>query len=511
MQTARFLQSDSIATQLIKIVFGLYCVVAVIVTATQIVIEYQYTENQIKNELAINQHIFAPVLSIGLWNLDDEQIQNTINGMLAIPIITGVSIVQDNQLYTATGTIIDLNGNTVTFDSSGKPIDSPPSNQAELFAYQFAIEYDFRGELKQVGQATIFSDSQVVFNRVEMGFILLIINSIIKTIALWILFFYVGKRILLKPLSKLVEAINNVNFKQLDQFEIDLQNKAQNELTIIQHAFTQMVENLNTAKQEILQLNNSLEDKVAKRTFDLKMAKEEAELANQAKSIFMSRINHELRTPLNAIIGCSQIIQNNLEHHPTLKQPNDMVIHTIDAAEHLLMLFEDIMDVVILSGKEVSIQLQSYALDPIIHASIAMTFVQAQAKQVTVNYQDCQLSVYANDGRLKQVMINLITNAIKYNHQNGRIDISAATNNHQQVQIHVKDTGIGIATADQQRIFEPLSRLEYAENNCIEGTGIGLSIVYNLVTKMHGNIVVNSQMGQGSEFIVTLPTQKPPA
>lgn len=504
MHTTRFLQKDSIATQLIKVVFAWYCIIAVIVTVVQIVIEYNYTKSQIAQELAINQRIFEPVLSVGLWRLDTEQLQTTITGMMAIPIVTGVKIEQNGVLVNASGVVIGQNGVRQQYDDQGKILQMAASNSAELLSYSFDINYIFRDQPRLVGKATVYSDSGAVISRVEMGIILLIINSVIKTIALWLLFFYIGRRILLRPLGKLVNALEELDLKSLDSFEVHLGSKRRNELTLIENAFAQMVNKLAAAHGQILDLNSNLEAKVKSRTLALKIAKEDAELANQAKSVFMSRINHELRTPLNAIIGCSELLSNRLKDE-AFETEQQYIKHTTDAAEHLLMLFEDIMDVVVMDRKELNIPLQNCCTLEVINEAVTMVRKQANDAAITIDNQARSNIVFANPGRLKQVLINLLTNAIKYNCVAGRILITTAKDDRGKVLIKVKDTGVGISEDEQQKVFEPLSRLDYAEQNSIEGTGIGLSIVKNLVEKMNGTIELSSEPGQGSEFTVTLP------
>jgi signal transduction histidine kinase len=507
MVTAHFLQKDSIATQLIKIVFGLYCVVAVFITITQIVLEYNHTKTQIHNELSINKQIFEPVLANGLWNLDEEQIQTTLRGMLAAPIVTGIKIEQDGQLFNAVGVIKEQNNVIRRYNNLGAPVEIDLPNTSEIFSYSFAINYTFHNQAREVGVATLYSDSSAVLARIEMGVLLLIINSIVKTIALWLLFFYAGRRILLRPLNKLINAIQSVDFNTLDKFEIKLQSQHKNELTVIQTSFSLMLNELADARNKIVNLNNNLEYTVEKRTLDLKMAKEEAELANRSKSIFLSRINHELRTPLNAILGCSQILHQQLSGSQYDAQ-RQMLDYTMEAGEHLLMLFEDIMTIVVMNGSDVTIELASVDLNKVINTSITMVHTQAMDKNITIETSPTSLTVYANANRLKQVLINLLSNAIKYNNNNGNVTITTGIFEKNRVMIMVKDNGIGIANKDMGKIFEPLHRLSYAQDNSIEGTGLGLSIVRSLTLKMNGTINVDSKLGIGSEFIITLPMTK---
>lgn len=507
MNTVKFLQKNSIATQLIKIVFALYCVVAIIVTLGQIILEYRHTKNQIQQELSINKAIFEPVLSAGLWNLDDEQIQNTINGMLAIPIITGIKIEQNQQLHTAVGHIKDQFNTTKHYSNKGEVSQLKLNDSSELFSYSFDISYQFRDKKTLVGRATIYSDSSTVIDRVGLGLVLLVINSIIKTIALWLLFFYVGKKILLQPLNNLIDAIKSVNFNTLDEFKVDLKSQHDNELTVIQVSFARMITHLLTAKNKIIDLNDNLEAKVERRTLDLKVAKEDAELANNAKATFLTRINHELRTPLNAILGCSQILQQMLNQPDNQKQLN-LLNHNIDAAEHLLMLIEDIMDMVVLNKTQVNMPLENCHLSEIFYSAVHMVHRQAKDRNVTITVEPTCLTAFANSGRLKQVLINLLTNAIKFNHLDGTVQLSAKTLDAEHLVINVKDSGIGIASSDLSVIFEPLNRLAYAEENCICGIGIGLSIANDLIKQMNGTIIVTSDIDQGCEFTITLPLEK---
>ncbi len=501
MEMARFLQKDSIATQLIRIVFALYCIVAIIVTLTQIVLEYQHTKSQINDEIIINHKIFEPLLGIGLWNLDQEQLQQTINGMLAVPIITGVKIEQNNDFIKAVGIIKNSQEQTVAYDQQGVLLETHKIiKNSEIFEFNFPINYLFRDKFRQVGDITIYSDSSTIIDRVGMGFILLVINSILKTVALWVLFFYVSKRILLKPLNKLLHIIEAVDFENLNKNKINLSTHKHNELTIIADSFSIMLEKLYQAKSEVLEFNIKLESKIKERTTDLATARDEAVQANSVKSNFMSMISHELRTPLNAIIGCSQILMLNKslqEKEHTLAQ------HTYDAGHHLMMLVEDIMDIAILNRHELKIELETCDLNSICEKSIAMLTPLIKDKNIKIDYQKTTKQVIANSGRLQQVIINLLTNAVKYNVENGHVYVFVEEDN-QTLKIIIKDTGVGIKESELQDIFTPLSRLEYAKTNGIDGFGLGLYIVKNLVEKMNGKIDIKTQEGVGSQFIITL-------
>ncbi|MFT5163073.1 MAG: signal transduction histidine kinase [Alteromonadaceae bacterium] len=505
MQTAGFLQKDSIATQLIKIVFALYCIVTVLVTTTQIILEYQHTKTQIQNELTTTEAIFEPILRNGLWHMDSQQIQSAINGMIATPIITGVKIEQNGNLYKAVGIIKDRAGIIKQFDDTGQLQQSAMNEKSEIFSFAFTINYTFRQQPTKIGVATVYSDSSTIISRVKMGLVLLVINSVIKTIALWVLFFWVGKRILLKPLVKLINAIENIDFNNLGTFEVNLHTQGKNELTIIEHSFSTMLDNLARARNEIVGFNNALEATVTTRTSELAGAKEEAERANSVKSVFMSRINHELRTPLNAILGCTRILEEKL-HGSIDENELKLIQHSHMAGEHLLMLVEDIMDVVVMNRTELAIPLGSCPLNEVCVNSIAMIQDQADQKNIQVSFSPTSQQVWANAGRLQQVLTNLLSNGIKYNHHNGKVYVFTNSTTSRYIEIIVEDTGVGISEENLNIIFEPLVRLHYAERNGINGSGIGLAIVKSLVEQMQGTIRVISQTEIGSKFIITLPT-----
>lgn len=501
-----FLKQNSIATQLINFVFSIYCVIAVVITIGQVAIEYKHTQLAIEDELKINQQIFEPVLSAGVWNLDKEQVSNTLNGMLAIPIVMGVKIEQKGEVFTGIGTIKSKTGELLQFNEQGRTMPSKGADFTNVFSYQFPINYVFRGKSREVGTATLYSNSSVIIQRVQFGVMLIIINAIIKTVALWYLFVWIGNKLLIKPLLKLVHAIETVDFDELDEFKINLDNKRENELTIIENTFSEMLKNLADARIEIIKSHLLLEDKVKERTKDLLAAKNEAEQANKAKSDFLSRISHELNTPLNAIVGGSQVLQCNMTQDDS---DNSILLKHINTAGlHLSMLVKDIMDFVYSNKDEFEVNWQECNLNDIIISSIVMVQPFTREQNITIDYEQQTHTVYADPGRIRQILVNLLNNAIKYNKKDGFIEVYTSVNIEGEVEMHVKDSGIGIDSADQELIFEPFLRLDYAKDNCIEGIGIGLSLVKSLVDRMRATVHVNSKINIGSTFTISFKAKK---
>ena len=262
----------------------------------------------------------------------------------------------------------------------------------------------------------------------------------------------------------------------------------------------------NTEKREIenelLKSHHELENRVTERTRELQIAKEHAVQANLAKSQFLSHMSHELRTPLNAIIGFSQILK--------LDNPDKEALSSIDeidkAGKHLLSLINDILDLAKIESGKLDIQIEVLDLSKTIDDCITLISSDAKNKKIElVNKinQDEPLIVKGNELRLKEVLLNLISNAIKYNKKYGTVYIkSTILDGH--ISIEITDTGHGISLEKQGKLFSPFERLGYESSN-IEGTGIGLVISKKLIESMGGSIGFESNTNKGSTFWISLP------
>ena len=270
------------------------------------------------------------------------------------------------------------------------------------------------------------------------------------------------------------------------------------------------------AQEELARYSRSLEEMVAQRTRELQERSEQLEVAlrrateaDRLKSEFLANMSHELRTPLNSIIGFSRVILNGIDGPLTELQRTDLTaIH--NSGVHLLQLINDILDLSKIEAGYMELHKEPVDLAPVVRGILdtCRPLVEGKPLELVENVPPDLPPAYADPTRVRQIILNLVSNAIKYTDR-GSITVSARQKEGEIV-VSVRDTGIGIAPQDLPKVFEPFRQVGKALERRAAGTGLGLTISRRFVEMHGGRIWVESEPGQGSTFSFTLPAMGVP-
>jgi signal transduction histidine kinase len=345
-----------------------------------------------------------------------------------------------------------------------------------------------------VGYILLHLDNHLVEERQTVFVYIFIFTFFIAIVLAFLLANYFQKTIS-KPVNQLISVARQIT--QDGNYNKQIQHDQHAEFGELLDAFNTMLSTMSKRDIQLTKANLSLlkEKEIAE------SQRQEALLANKAKSQFLSAMSHELRTPLNAILGFAQLLESDTVE-PLTQDQTDSVKTIITSGQHLLSLINEVLDLAKIESGKTELQIETVDLQTAISHITILLRSDAERANITLNDASADLpsiAINVDHRKFIQVLLNIGSNAIKYNVPNGSVHFSYETTAENKVRILIRDTGKGVQPSDLDKLFEPFNRLEHTNSN-IPGTGIGLTICKQLIELMHGQIGVYRNPDQGLTF-----------
>ncbi|CAM5782028.1 hybrid sensor histidine kinase/response regulator [Castellaniella caeni] len=482
---------STLSRRLLRSMLPWYLLATIGMVAVQLSIQYVSISRAVSGDLASLGRTIAPTVADAVWELDRGQLLKALASVRQNAIISGLRVVSSDGEMLA---------------EHDWPHASADVRQSSLFVSGDAVTVPLRhlagdGEPRAIGTLDLYTDPSVIWDRIKYGFMVVLLNSLILSGILWLLFVWAIRSRLSKTLAAVAATVKSWRFDGDDAQAMPLSYPYADELGELVDALRDSRRRLSASMCALEELNQTLESKVATRTQELRQAKETAEHATRVKSDFLATMSHEIRTPMNATLGMLYLA---LKDDMSVSLRNRLV-KAQGAAQSLLGIINDVLDFSKLEAGKLAVERVEFELETVLERLVDAVGLQAEAKGVEflIRHDPAIPTVLLGDPlRLGQVLLNLCGNAVKFTEQ-GEVELSLLcqeqTADSVTIRVCVRDSGIGM-TPDQVRLlFQKFTQADQSMTRRYGGTGLGLAICRSLVELMGGRLWVESSLpGQGT-------------
>lgn len=475
------LSNSPLAKRIALHVLKFAALIALVVTLLEVGFFYSNAKLKLEQEITNLGESRVASLAASCWNLDYEQIQILLKEMAQNSNVSYITLITDN-------------GKVFSEGSAVKP-------GLSVFTFKKPLRFEVNGEAHDVGELRIGANWLAEFS--TKNFAALAVSEVIKILLMALIVTLIVYRDTVRHLLAISNYLRHVKFNG-DIIPLSLSrqvnSKSEDELDLITKNLNQLLATLQTTLADLNRHRTELENLVDERTAEYLSAKNQAQRSNVVKITFLAHMALELRFPLNAITGYAELLQKQLVDKPLAEYAGSI----IKASGHLLALVNESLDIAKIETGVIELNEQNFQLNDLITECILLNKLQASERDITiVNHPGDDYVLFNDRFKLKQVLLNLISNAVKYNSPQGRVDIETRQIE-TSLKISIQDSGKGMDSGQQQQLFQPFQRAG-AEKTGVSGSGIGLVICRQLIEKMGGELNFQSIAGKGTTFWVILP------
>ena len=461
---------SSVLMRLLATVFLFSCTVTLTLTALQLYRDYHRGVMVVESRLAEIDSSYRGSLGEALWRLDRPQLELQLDGILHLPDIRLAEVTE-----------------SIASDSS-MVVSAGSHSRGPVMVRSFPIVYRIQGHEESIGTLRVEATLANLYNELFRTALVILLSQGANTFLVSLFTIYIFSRLVMRHLATVARRVESYDFRQAPQaFTLHRRRpRRPDELERVVAAFDSMCARLHRAYNDE---REAAEGREARRT---------AEAANRAKSEFLANMSHELRTPLNGILGYAQVLGRDR----TLSERQRDGLGVIQrSGEHLLALINDILDIAKIEAGKMPFDIVAVSLPGLLGNVEEIIRVKAEQKQLVFvcdAARDVPNAVRADERRLRQVLLNLLANAVKFT-DSGTVSLRVAPLPDGRIRFTVEDTGMGISDMQHELIFEPFEQTG-AEQRHRGGAGLGLGISRQLMRSMGSDILVESRKGEGSTF-----------